>query len=357
MSGNIAATTTSSTDSQNSVPLSDPFVAVTVDGTSRQDSGALVEAPIGSAQLHVRRSARVASSRSRSTLASDYVLPAREIVAAPPGGKRRIGYMFEVLPPLAEDVGHGSRSVISVGIGGGSRDAANPQLGSPVTQALPTNRKRSASNAASGSGRRGPVPRPLASAADFSPTHFEEPRSDIMPPAHQPSAPPRSLPPSPMAVEPDDHQPATASHRTSSPASSPVSQNPLLQQRPSTVVHTPPPSRRPPQPFRTQDGMAAWAVAEGLHPIGEGFTAPGFVPAQVVGGVTYTVRSPQGRSPPIVQQTYSGRRLFSEHGDWQLQLPSRSLHPAAAGSLPLPPQLGNHVCYVPFFSAYILTLL
>lgn len=104
---------------------------------------------------------------------------------------------------------------------------------------------------------------------------------------------------------------------------------PLLQQ------HTPSPFRRAQSHFRTQDGMAAWAVAEGMRPIGEDFRAPGFVPAPLVGGVTYTVRSPQGRSPTLPQRSYSGRRLFPDHGDWQPQLSSRPFQPAAALPLPL----------------------
>ena len=55
---------------------------------------------------------------------------------------------------------------------------------------------------------------------------------------------------------------------------------------------TPSLSRRRPHVFRTQDSNAAWAAAQGLLPIGEGFTAPGYVPAHLVGGIRYSVRSP-----------------------------------------------------------------
>ena len=78
-------------------------------------------------------------------------------------------------------------------------------------------------------------------------------------------------------------------------------------------IQTPSP-RRP--PFRTQDSNVAWAAAEGLLPIPEGFTAPGYVPANVVGGITYMVCSPQPLSPqtfrPSVRPLSVGRQLFAE---------------------------------------------
>lgn len=50
-------------------------------------------------------------------------------------------------------------------------------------------------------------------------------------------------------------------------------------------------------------------AAEGLLPITEDFNAPGFVPAHVVGGVTYHVHSPQARHTiqPIVPLSSIGR--------------------------------------------------
>ena len=260
MSGNLEATTASSSDSgHGSAPLSEPFVAVTVEGHSCQDLGNRVVVPEGAAQLHVRRSARVASSRSRSAFTAASNLPAAEFVDAPPGGKQKIGFRYQVLPPVIEDVGQASGSIIPVGNGGGLRDTANPQLVSVAPTVVPTGCKRSASGAAPGSGRCGPAPRPLASAADFSPTHFEEPRSDELPPAHQPSAMffHRSAPPLPKVVEQDDP----------SPPSSPISQNSLLQQEASTIIHTPPSSRRSPRLFRTRDSTTAWAVAEASGPL------------------------------------------------------------------------------------------
>jgi hypothetical protein len=308
MSGNLGGTTTNSTDSgHGSAPLSDPFVATTMAGESRPDSINRVVAPEGSAHLHVHRSVRVASSRARSSQPSTMHPAGWEIVDAPPGGKRKAGYAY--LQPVAEEAEQSTSSVVPVGNGGGSRDITHPQLGSTLAGSVLPGRKRSASSAAPGSGRRGPAPRTpqrLASAADFSPSHFEEPNSDVqMPSPHQ-----RSHPPSPMAPVSvvRGHPDGPHSSRFGSSSSSPISQNPLLR----SVVNTPSPSRRHPQSFRTQDGDAAWAAAEGLLPIDRDFHAPGFVPAQLVGGVTYTVRSPR-ISPPAVQRTSSGRRLFAEY--------------------------------------------
>jgi hypothetical protein len=115
-------------------------------------------------------------------------------------------------------------------------------------------------------------------------------------------------------IEPEIPTHVERSQRVATPYSSPISQNPLLRKEVPVDIQTPSPSQRRPQYFRTQDGNAAWAAAEGLLPIHEGFTAPGYVPAQIVGGVTYTVRSPQARSPqthqPIAQRASVGSQLF-----------------------------------------------
>jgi hypothetical protein len=317
MSGNTAdraTTTTSSTDSgQGSEPLSDAFVAVAAGGASIQGSVRRVEAPRGSAQFLIRRSARVASVQANTVM---------EIVDAPPGGKRRIGYAYQILDPLPED-GPSIRQIAPAGNGGGFRDTVTPQLG-PITG---SGRKRSATSAASGSGRHGPTSKRLASAADFSPTHFDEPVSDAPIPEQQPQ------PSSPMAIEPEVPAQVRGSQHVTTPFSSPISQNPLFQRGAPVATHTPSPSRRRPQPFRTQDGNAAWAAAEGLLPIQEGFTAPGYVPAQIVGGVTYTVRSPQARSPqahqPIAQRASIGRQLFAEYAGTGIQDDIPQQHSAA----------------------------
>jgi hypothetical protein len=216
------------------------------------------------------------------------------------------------------------------------------QLGSPAIPLPIAGRKRAASGAATGSGRRGPVPRPLASANDFSPSHFDEPNSDLVPPSpHRRSTvflSPRQRPDpaSPMSGQ----RGAVDSSRPSTPHSSPVLRNPLLQQGTPMVLHTPLPSCRSPS-FRTQDGNAAWAAAAGMFPIQKDFNAPGFVPAQLVGAVTYTVRSPTGHFPPTVQRKRSttGRQLFMEYGDQQQQAPPGVSFPAAADQRTAFPEL------------------
>jgi hypothetical protein len=256
-----------------------------------------------------------------------------EFVNAPPGGKRKTGYAYQVLQPVVEDAGHAINPVDPIGNVGGLRDTDTPQSGSAVGPSTSTGRKRSATSAAPDSGRRGPVSRKLASAADFSPTHFDEPNSDApIPPMdslqdielsspHQ-----RSTPPSPMALEQDVPRQSEDPNLVTTPLSSPISQNPLLQREDPMVVQTPSPRRRP-HSFRTHDSTAAWAAAEGLQPTHEGFEAPGYVPAPVVGGITYTVRSPKERSPghlthpPITQRASVGRKLFPEYGNRQHQQP------------------------------------
>ena len=106
MSGNTEGTTTTSTDSgQGSEPLSDTFVATVVGGRSKRDSSKskVVEAPESSDRLFVRRSARRASSRSHSVQASASNPSVLEVVDALPGGKRRVGYAYEVLEAVNED--------------------------------------------------------------------------------------------------------------------------------------------------------------------------------------------------------------------------------------------------------------
>jgi hypothetical protein len=101
MSGNMEGTATSSTDSgQGSEPLSDAFVATeatAAGGRSNRDSSRMVQAPESSDRFFVRRSSRVASSRSQSVQVRAPNAPVVEVVDALPGGKRRVGYAYEVL--------------------------------------------------------------------------------------------------------------------------------------------------------------------------------------------------------------------------------------------------------------------
>ena len=200
------------------------------------------------------------------------------IIDAPLGGKQRAGYAYQVFPAVAEETGRVIRSTASSKNAGDSRDLAIPQLGE-LTDTPPVplaGRKRLASTAISGSGHCRPTPRIVASAADFSPSHFEEPVSDIL------------IPP-PVSI----HQLPSPQHQQLSPVSSPISHNPLTRRL--SNIQTPSPSQRHMATFRTRDSNAAWMAAEGLLPIAEGLNAPGFVPAQVVGGITYNIHSPQAR--------------------------------------------------------------
>jgi hypothetical protein len=311
MTGNTigrTGTTTSSTDSgQGSEPLSDVFVAVAAENESIHNSSTRVEVPEGSTQLLVRRSKRVASSRSTSTLANASSSSLAEIVEAPPGVKHKLGYAYQILPPVVEEAEPSARPVVLAGNASSLRDAATPQMGPAAgTQAF-TGRKRSATSA---SGRHGSVTKRLASAADFSPTHFDEPNSDA------------PIPPPPSILRPrlpSPHQQSTVpspAQDITTPLSSPISQNPLRRDSPM-MVQTPSPARRSPHTFRTRDSNAAWAAAEGLLPIREGFSAPGFAPSHLVGGMSYVVRSPKAPSPrthrPAPQQTRVGRQLFAPH--------------------------------------------
>jgi hypothetical protein len=323
----LEGTATGSTDSgQGSEPLSDAFVAVAAGGRARQDSLRVVEAPKSSDRFFIRRSARVASSRSHSVQASALNPSAVEIVDALPGGKHRVGYAYEVLETVGEAPGPSIRPVGPAGNASSLRDAAIPQLG-PIT-----NRKRSATSAVSGSDRRGPISKRLASAAD-SIFHLVISTSLLVTLPFRHFCHPIFL---------------SYLHLTSSPTS------PFLLRRyqrhsellraldvstrqfralfPRTLYYgrdLGPPwmsSHLHPDAFlfvlRTASNTA-WAAAEGLLPIREGFTAPGYVPAHVVGGITYTVRSPKTRSPqarrPSIQPVSMGRQLFAELADVGMQ--------------------------------------
>ena len=298
--------TNASTDSgQGSAPLSDAFVAVPAGNKSRRGQSQLVEAPKGSARLSVRRSSRVASSKSQPSQTNSSNASAQDIVVAPPGVKRKPGYVYQMLPPVSEEPGSAATPAGSYGNASGFRDTAIPQLDPMAGMSTLANRKRSASSAAPGSARQAPMAKHLASAADFSPSHFIEPVSEDRIPAVSPS---RNLDlPSPMKVEPPHEM---ESQRLSTPLSSPILQDPLVQNTSPMVIQTP--SQRRSASFRTRDSNAAWAAAQGLLPITETFMAPGYVPAPVVGGVTYSIHSPQKRQLTIPRSNV-GRQLFGEH--------------------------------------------
>ena len=89
-----------------------------------------------------------------------------------------MGYPYEVLDPVVEETGLSITPVDPTGNASGLRDIASPQLGPVTGPSTLAGRKRAATSAASGSVRRAPISRHLASAADFSPHHFDEPVSD-----------------------------------------------------------------------------------------------------------------------------------------------------------------------------------
>jgi hypothetical protein len=300
-----SAPTASSTDSvQGSGSLSDAFVAAASGEKSHQGSKRRVQAPEGSAQLSIRRSARVASSRSKSAQGGTLHTSLPDVVEAPSVAKRKTGYVHQVLQSVTEESGLSSRPVGPTGYAVDSRGTAAPQLGSVAGTPALKGRKRSATSAAPSAGHRGPTSRRLASAGDFSPTHFVEPVSETGMQLQRPSpqdspAPSRQQHPlSPMIVNPA----GTHFQSTTTPLSSPISQNPLLLKQ----SQTPSPSQPRPSYFRTRDSNAAWAAAEGLLPVHEGFAAPGYVPA--VGGITYCIPSPPRQS---AQRSMTGRQLFA----------------------------------------------
>jgi hypothetical protein len=324
MSSNVAAgarpgASASSIDSgQGSEPLSDAFVAVPVPRRSKKASSMRVEAPEGSSMMLVRRSTRVASAMAKSVMADTAGYPAPIIIRVPPALGRTTKGAPLLLPSVAEESPGVPLGLL--GNAGGLRDTSAPRVDLSAGASMLAGRKRSASSAAPGYMRRPKLPH-IASAADFSPTHFDEPQSDGLMPPHVASAAvfspthfddPRSdapnytsRPASPtgtglLAVKP-----------AATPMSSPLSQNPLLQRDSPMVFSTPSPSRRRSASFRTRDSHAAWEAAEGLLPIREGFTAPGYRPAQVVGGITYKVHSPTTRRPGS-QGADIARQLFDD---------------------------------------------
>lgn len=100
-----------------------------VAGTARaQGSRRRLEAPTGSSHLLIRRSDRV-KSRSMQTSASQH-LPAHDIVDAPPGVKRKLGYAYQVLVSVDEEQKQSFKPSDPIGNARGLRDTAIPQLGS-----------------------------------------------------------------------------------------------------------------------------------------------------------------------------------------------------------------------------------
>ena len=291
-------TANNSTDSQGSGPLSDPFVAVAAGPVLTKGSRRRVKAPAGSSQMEVRRSGRtIPPKKFKPALVTKQSTSTQGTTDSLPDGEHQPSNTLQVLPVVGEGNEEDVQSAGSAEKARGLRDTDIPQPNVPNVHRPLTGRKRSASSAILSPGRRDPTPRMLASAADFSPTHFEEPLSDNgLPPPLSPTRESRT----PLPRQPYQ-SPMHVDVPVTTPASSPVSQNPLFQ-KPRSV-------------FRTRDSGAAWNVAEGMLPISEGFTAPGFVHNQVVGGISFKVHSPHARPnhPPSDRLSGVGRQLFAEH--------------------------------------------
>jgi hypothetical protein len=135
-----SGTTADSTDSgQGSEPLSDVYVA---EKDSRRGASRRVKAPGGSAQLEIRRSARVASAKSKSAQGPS---PGPVLVKAPPGMKPLAGYKYQALRAVPEDSektpGQLGRPMDPSEKAGGFRDTATIQESSKVSTAAKAGRK------------------------------------------------------------------------------------------------------------------------------------------------------------------------------------------------------------------------
>jgi hypothetical protein len=301
--------------------LTDTFVAEE-ERHPRTGTNRRVEAPQAIEQMEVRRSSRMASlARPMQATTSNMTL-----VEAPPGGKRAAGYVYQVLPPVVEETagssGHVGGPTGSSGNADGFWDISTPQVNPEACNDVPAGQKCSATSAAPGTPRRGCNPMHRASATDFSPTHFVEPQSDV---------------PIPQEGAWDAHHDLASPMRTT-PAHSrtqmltPISLNPLLQTRRnnSTVTHAPSPTSSQSCGYRTSNVNVAWAAADGLIPIPEGFAAPGYVPA-IVGGISFEVRTPSSQRRST-QGSSIGRRLFSEYTQTE-QSEEHGPHAAAAARI------------------------
>lgn len=102
--------------------------------------------------------------------------------------KQRPGYMYQALPTITEDTGKPVQSATYSENVGGSRDLAISQMSELIDPPLVplVGCKHSVSSAISCSVDYGITPRKLALAADFSPSHFQEPVSDNCIPPQQP---------------------------------------------------------------------------------------------------------------------------------------------------------------------------
>jgi len=322
--------TADSTDSgQGSEPLLDVYVAVEMEKDSRKGVSQRVKAPGGSAQLEIRCSARVASARSKSTQGPS---PGPALIKAPPGMKLSAGYKYQVLQAVLEDSEdiprQSGRPTDPSEKAGGSQDTTTTQESSKVSTAAKVGHKRSVTSEAPGSLDCGHTnPTHLASAVDFSPTHFDEPQSDGLLGAWEEA--PLQIghdiagedarnqggegdPTLPMAVDPKTPVFKGKGKAIATPNSSPIMHNPLLQRSTIVETHMLSPAKNQSATYYMCDPNAAWLAAEGLVPVADGFQATGYVPAQIVGGVSYKVCSPKSQHASVKGSSL-GRKLFVEY--------------------------------------------
>jgi hypothetical protein len=299
-------TTISSESGHGSASLSGAYIAVGLDEDLGKTSGQRVKTPEGSTRLELRRSMRVASARAKSVQVST---SGPTLIRAPLGVKPSVGYYYEALLPVDEQ---GETALESPGEPedmpgkvGGSRDITIPQAGQKALPVAKVGRKRAATSEAPGASERTQIPPPLASAADFSPTHFDEPQSGGLLDAWQDQTATNANVqaaeswvtgvggklPSPMAVEPRALTWAEKGKGKAAPGSSPATTNPFRHQSTQDV-------------YCTRNADVAWSVAQGLGPPGDEGHPAGYSP---VGGIAYKVVSPKARG------LNARRKLFTEH--------------------------------------------
>ncbi|KAF8797646.1 hypothetical protein BYT27DRAFT_7219063 [Phlegmacium glaucopus] len=251
--------------------------------------------------MEVRRSSRVASRPPSAQLPT---VPGSFIVA-PPGTRKTAGYVYEILPSIADASpslpDHHSGPPDPPGTADDFRDVSLPQTNLVPASGGFVGRKRAATSEVPHSPRRGRGPvEPLhAFPAAQGLTSPHRTSSYAVPdlPAH-PATPARSI----------------RSNRTAPPASSPIASNPLLHCPVAASAHTPSPGRSRSLSLRTRDSHAAWAAAEGLLPIPDAFKTPGYVPAHIVGGITYDIRAPRLQQPKPAGPAIMPDHLFTPSG-------------------------------------------
>jgi hypothetical protein len=280
-----STTTKETSDSQDSVPLSDPYTAThIVDGGKH-----LVGAPEGASHLSIyRRSTRLAAQTTAETPAPTKVpanlsIPRDILSRNSPVGKKTVGWRYDVSDGGPSTTKGDSRTPGDLpGNVDGPRNINAAPAGPNTRKNVPIGRKRAATSEAPGSNSR--AKGPLASSRDFPDDFWVEPPSDnaenllLRSPAritetrtprlktseHAPTGPTSS----PMKVDLPD--PKGKSKSTVTPVSSPISHNPLLVKRDAKNPLSP-------QIPNIQNANADWLYSHNLVPVGNNINAPGYV--------------------------------------------------------------------------------